>query len=262
MMSKVVVLGRNGQIGWELQRSLGLVEGVTFLSREDEGGNLLDLEALESRLLFEKPLFLFNAAGYTAVDAAENDMNTAMKINAQAVGIIAEICAKQHTTLIHYSTDYVFGKVNKETPWVETDDVCPLNKYGDTKAEGERRILSAGCRAYIFRTSWVYGVHRKNFMKTILDIGKRKSNVEVVSDQIGIPTSAEFLADVSTYVAFKRAVKRAEIVNLVPNGQTSWSDYARYIFSVSKQYGIYANVTDISSSEYPTIARRPLNSLA
>lgn len=259
-MSRVLVFGKNGQIGWELQRALGLVEGVTFLSREDEGGDLLNLVNLRERILTESPQFVFNAAGYTAVDDAENDLEAALKINAQAVGVMADVCSKLQATLVHYSTDYVFDGGNNSSAWTENHKVCPINNYGYSKVEGERRILASGCNSYIFRTSWVYGVHGKNFMKTILNIGKTNGVVKVVSDQIGTPTSAEFVADISAWLALNRVAKGPEIVNLVPNGATSWSGFARYIFSEAHNYGISAIVKDVASFEYPMKARRPQNS--
>lgn len=260
-MSRVLVFGKNGQIGWELQRALGLVEGVTFLSRDDEGGDLLNLVNLKERILTESPQFVFNAAGYTAVDDAENDLEAALKINAQAVGVMADVCSKLKATLVHYSTDYVFdGSSNNSSAWTESQSVCPINNYGYSKVEGERQILASGCNSYIFRTSWVYGVHGKNFMKTILNIGQSDGVVKVVSDQIGTPTSAEFVADISAWLTLNRVTTGPEIINLVPNGATSWSGFARYIFSEAHNYGISAIVKDVASIEYPMKARRPQNS--
>lgn len=259
-MSKILVFGKNGQVGWELQRSLGLYGDVVFLGRNDCGGNFLDIDSMIDRIKEESPNIIFNAAAYTAVDAAENDFETAKKINGDAVAAMAAISKKIDCLLIHYSTDYVFNGVG-DRPWSEDDFVAPINAYGLSKSIGESAILKSGCRAYIFRTSWVYGVHGKNFMKTMLKLGKKRQSIGVVADQFGAPTSAEYIADVSTWIALNKPPKNVEIVHLVPNGITTWYEFAKEIFAQAKQKDmVVTEITPLSTKEYPTPANRPSNS--
>ena len=259
-MSKILVFGKNGQVGWELQRSLGLYGNVVFLGRNDRGGNLLDIDSMDARIKEEAPNIIFNAAAYTAVDAAENDFETARKVNGDAVAAMAAISKEINCLLIHYSTDYVFSGVG-DRPWSEGDSVAPLNAYGLSKSIGEAAILRSGCRAYIFRTSWVYGVHGKNFMKTMLRLGKTRQSIGVVADQFGAPTSAEFIADISTWVATHRPPKGVEIVHLVPNGVTTWFGFAKEIFEqVKLEDKSIKEIIPLSTKEYPTPAKRPANS--
>ncbi len=259
-MSKILIFGKNGQVGWELQRSLGLCEDAVFLGREDLGGNLLDVEHLISRILDERPEIVFNAAAYTAVDAAESDQETATKVNTTAVQAMAEACKHIGALLVHYSTDYVFDGSSSQA-WKESDSINPVNFYGLTKAQGEQAILKSGCSAFIFRTSWVYGVHGKNFMKTMLRLGKTKAKLGIVSDQIGAPTSAEFIADVSSWLAINKRPTNTEIIHLVPNGVTSWYEFAKNIFENADGENLaIREVTPLTSDQYPTAAKRPLNS--
>lgn len=256
-MSRILVYGKNGQVGWELQRSLGLISDVVFLSKEDPGGDLLNIDEVVARIKKEKPQIIFNAAAYTAVDAAENDFETARRVNGEAVGAIAKVCKELDITLVHYSTDYVFNGSGSK-PWSEDDPIDPINAYGLTKALGERNIIESACRAYIFRTSWVFGVHGNNFLKTMLHLAASKKSLKVVSDQIGVPTSAEFVADISTYLAIHRPVKSAEVINLVPNGEVSWFDYAKFIFEQAKNRAVH--IDPVLTINYPTTTKRPLNS--
>ena len=259
-MSKILVFGKNGQVGWELQRSLGLVGDVVFLGRNDQGGDLCDVSALTARIKAEKPEIIFNAAAYTAVDAAESDEKTAYLVNAEAVSAMAMATRELGALLVHYSTDYVFNGEGQK-PWTESDRIAPINIYGLSKAAGESAVLESECKAYIFRTSWVYGVHGKNFMKTMIRLGKSREELGIVSDQIGAPTSAEFIADVSTWLALHHKIERPEIVNLVPSGATSWYEFACDIFANMKDHGLMVKkVKALSSAEYPTPAKRPLNS--
>lgn len=256
-MSKILVYGKNGQVGWELQRSLALVGDVVFLGREDRGGDLLDIDSMVARIREEKPEIIFNAAAYTAVDAAENDLETARGINCDAVAAMADVCKELNALLIHYSTDYVFNGTG-EHPWKEDDHIDPINVYGSTKALGEKAIIESGCKAYIFRTSWIFGIHGNNFLKTILHIATNRNKLKVVSDQIGVPTAADFVADVSTYLAVNRVPESGEIVNLVPHGEVSWFDYANLIITQSKIQNV--KIEPVSTLDYTTVAKRPLNS--
>lgn len=259
-MSKILVFGKNGQVGWELQRSLALMGDVLFLGREDRGGDLLDIDSMIARIREEKPEIIFNAAAYTAVDAAENDQETAKRVNCDAVTAMANICKELNSLLIHYSTDYVFDG-SGDRPWKEDDRIDPINVYGSTKALGEKAIIESGCKAYIFRTSWVYGVHGKNFIKTMLRLGQSRESLGVVADQVGTPTSAEFIADVSTWLAFHKRPTQTEIIHLVPMGVTSWYEFALNIFANASSIVLSVKtVNPLKSIEYPTPAKRPLNS--
>lgn len=259
-MSKILVFGKNGQVGWELQRSLALMGDVMFLSRKDQGGDLLDIDTMVARIREEKPEIIFNAAAFTAVDVAETDQETAKRVNCDAVTAMANICKELNSLLIHYSTDYVFDG-SGDRPWKEDDRIDPINVYGSTKALGEKAIIESGCKAYIFRTSWVYGVHGKNFIKTMLRLGQSRESLGVVADQIGTPTSAEFIADVSTWIALHKKLTKAEIIHLVPHGVTSWYDFALSIFAnVASSDLSIKTVKPLKSTEYLTPAKRPLNS--
>ena len=258
-MSKILVFGKNGQVGWELQRSLALMGDVMFLSREDQGGDLLDIDAMVARIREEKPEIIFNAAAYTAVDAAENDQETAKRINCDAVAAMADVCKELNSLLIHYSTDYVFNGTGHRS-WKEYDHTDPINVYGLTKAQGEAEIIKRAGRAYIFRTSWVYGIRGRNFVRTMLKIAKSRNSINVVNDQIGTPTSATFVADVSAYLALHRKTSQVEIFNLVPNGMVSWYGFASFIFSRIKKDQTLPILNEIKSEDYRSIALRPLNS--
>lgn len=259
-MSKILVFGKNGQVGWELQRSLALVGDVVFLSRKDQGGDLLDVDSMVARIREEKPEIIFNAAAYTAVDAAENDQEMAKRINCDAVAAMANVCKELNALLIHYSTDYVFNGTGVR-PWKEDDLIDPINVYGSTKALGEKAIIESGCKAYIFRTSWVYGVHGKNFIKTMLRLAQLRETLGVVADQIGTPTSAEFIADVSTWLALHKKPAQVEVIHLVPMGLTSWYEFALNIFANASSIALSVKtVKPLKSAEYPTPAKRPMNS--
>ena len=266
-MAKFLILGKNGQVGWELQRSLALHGEVLCPSRHDEGGDLSSPEKVATAILSFSPDAVFNAAAYTAVDKAETDNEEAYLINAQALQPMACACKKVGALLIHYSTDYVFDG-SGQTPRTEDALPCPVNVYGASKLAGEKVIRDSGCSSLIFRTSWVYGVHGKNFIKTILRLGQTKESINVVKDQIGAPTSAEFIADVSTALAMRVLNGEKSLLgtyHLVPNGETNWCDFAKWIVSNAKElnYPLTLSVQDIKgipSDEYPTPAKRPLNS--
>lgn len=266
-MPKFLILGKNGQVGWELQRSLALKGEVLSLGREDEGGDLFQPEKVASRIVTYRPDIVFNAAAYTAVDKAESEQDKAFAVNATAVREIAQACQQIGAILVHYSTDYVFDG-SGDTDRDENALTNPLNVYGQSKLAGEEEIRRHCPRSFIFRTSWVYGVHGKNFIKTILRLAQTKETLNVVSDQIGAPTSAEFIADTSAELALRTLNEKHElfgIYNLAPNGTTSWCDFAKWIVSQTQSLGIEQalksqNIHPISSTEYPTPAVRPLNS--
>lgn len=265
---KILLLGKNGQVGWELQRTLALYGEVLALGREEENGNCGDLE--KHKRLMEtidrfQPKIIFNAAAYTAVDNAEEDRERAMMVNSSAVSLIAKKCQELGCLLVHYSTDYVFDGLG-DSAYLESDKVSPINYYGLTKLNGEREIINSGCNYLIFRTSWVYGIHGKNFMKAILSLARDRVELSVVNDQWGAPTSAEFIADVSTYVALKaiKDYKLSGVYHLVPDGVTNWCGFAKWIIEnvPNKEYlKLNSNsINEITSDSYPTLAKRPKNS--
>lgn len=266
-MAKFLVLGKNGQVGWELQRALALHGEVLCLSRHDEGGDLSSPEKVAAAILNFSPDVVFNAAAYTAVDKAETENEEAYLINAQALQPIACACKKVGALLIHYSTDYVFDG-SGQTPRAEDAMPSPVNVYGASKLAGEKVIRNSGCSSLIFRTSWVYGVHGKNFIKTILRLGQTKKSLNVVKDQVGTPTSAEFIADVSTALAMRVLNGEKSLLgtyHLVPNGETNWCDFAKWIISNARELNYpltlsVQNIKGIPSEEYPTPAKRPHNS--
>lgn len=264
---KIILLGKNGQVGWELQRSLApLGELIAFDSSQADFSKPDSLRKIITEI---NPDWVVNAAAYTAVDKAESEVELANIVNAKAVQVIAETVSKIGAWLIHYSTDYVYdGK--KATEYVETDEVNPLSVYGRTKLAGEKAIQKSGCNHLIFRTSWVFSKRRHNFVKTIIKLSKRTDNLRIVADQYGAPTSAEFIADI-TAMCIHHIAKQADqeklqgIYHLVPNGDTSWYLFAKYILNIIQLTGkvnLSANLSiyPIPSNEYPLPAARPENS--
>lgn len=256
----VLLLGKNGQVGTELRRTLASFDNLIALGREE-----LDLEqlpALEHLLSLYKPSIIVNAAAYTAVDRAESEPERAFLINREVVAVLAQFAYANNALLIHYSTDYVFdGKQTRA--YVETDEVNPQNTYGITKRAGEEAIFESGCRYFIFRTSWVYSVTGNNFVKTMLSLAKTKSHIRVVADQQGTPTSAAFIAEITAQVIAQST--RYGVYHLTASGQTTWHELACYVVDSAKKHGITQRLTSdciqpITSSEYPLPARRPNNS--
>ncbi|MCO7516729.1 dTDP-4-dehydrorhamnose reductase [Pseudomonas guariconensis] len=264
---KILLLGQDGQVGWELKRSLQCLGEIVALGRQGQGaliGDLADLSGLQRTLEVVKPDFIVNAAAYTAVDKAEADQALAFRINAEAVGILADYAASSGCWLIHYSTDYVFSGEGR-APWAEQDTVSPLNVYGHSKLEGERAIQRSGCSHLIFRTSWVYGTRGNNFAKVMLRLASERQKLQVVSDQVGAPTGAELIADVTAH-ALKAAVTGAidgGIYHLAAGGEVSWHGYACHVIETARALGMQLRVEtveEIPSRAYPTPAQRPLNS--
>lgn len=263
-MNKIVLLGKNGQVGQELCRTLLPLGELTALSRAD-----LDLQntaVLLTQLAQLKPHIIVNSAAYTAVDKAETEQTNAREINETAVALLADYAKKNDILLIHYSTDYVFnGK--KQSPYLEQDPTDPLNVYGSSKLAGEQAIAASGCRHLIFRTSWVYSALGKNFIKTILDLARHKQHLNVVCDQQGAPTSAELIADVSAHAinAHQKDLLANGLYHLTAGGATNWCDLARYALEKTLGYPIHfslhpENIEPILSASYPTPAERPKNS--
>ncbi|NWL19522.1 dTDP-4-dehydrorhamnose reductase [Pseudomonas umsongensis] len=264
---KILLLGKNGQVGWELQRSLAPLGELIALDRQTHdglSGDLSDLDALRSTIRRVKPDIIVNAAAYTAVDKAESEIELADRVNSLATGVMAEEAAAMNAWLIHYSTDYVFSGMGS-APWQETDTVAPVNHYGSSKLAGELAVTTSGCKHLIFRTSWVYGARGNNFAKTMLRLAKDRQTLNVIADQIGAPTGADLIADI-TALAIQQAVQRPELsglYHLAASGEISWHGYASYVIDFAKANGEQLAVTavdPIETTAYPTPARRPLNS--
>ncbi len=265
---KILLFGKNGQVGWELQRSLAPLGELVALDRHstDLCGDLSDLAGLAATVQRVRPDVIVNAAAYTAVDKAESEPALARAINALAPGVLADEAAKLGAWLVHYSTDYVFDG-NGGTPWVEADHTGPLNVYGGTKLEGEQRISSQCAKHLIFRTSWVYAARGGNFAKTMLRLAQERDTLNVINDQFGAPTGADLLADVTAHairqVQHKPGV--AGIYHLAASGETTWFDYANYVVDQSIRARaapeiIVKNIQPVATSAFPTAAQRPHNS--
>ena len=264
---KILLLGKNGQVGWELQRSLAPLGEVISLDRNGLNqwcGDLSKPDQIYQTIVDIAPNVVVNASAYTAVDLAETEQDMANLINYVAVGKIAEACAQIKALLVHYSTDYVFDGEGTSI-FNETDVLKPLNAYGQTKALGEQAIQNAQCNYLIFRTSWVFAQKGKNFLKTMLTLSQQREELSVIDDQIGAPTSAELIADVSAHAIVQtlRDQTKIGIYHLVASGETSWFEYANYIFEQAKNLGVnlaIQQVNPIPAAAYPTPAKRPHNS--
>ncbi|MBP1144969.1 dTDP-4-dehydrorhamnose reductase [Pseudomonas sp. PvP027] len=270
-MMKILLLGKNGQVGWELQRSLAVVGEVIALDRHsvstaygELSGDLSDLDGLRNTIRSVKPQVIVNAAAYTAVDKAETERELAHRVNALASQVLAEEARTLDALLVHYSTDYVFDG-SSNTAWKEGDVVSPVNYYGATKLAGEQLIAASGCKHLIFRTSWVYAARGNNFAKTMLRLAKDRPTLNVIADQIGAPTGAELLADIATAALLQTLAKPelCGIYNLAPAGEVSWHAYAQYVIDFARAHGeplAVETINPIGTIEYPTPAQRPLNS--
>jgi dTDP-4-dehydrorhamnose reductase len=265
---KILLFGSSGQVGWELRRSLAPLGELVAPDRDSKElcGDFTDLEGLARTVRTVKPDVIVNAAAHTAVDKAESEAGLARTINGLAPGVLAQEAASAHAWLIHYSTDYVFDG-SGDKPWLEDDATAPLNVYGATKLEGEQLIQRSGCRHLIFRTSWVYGARGGNFAKTMLKLARERDSLSVIDDQIGAPTGADLLADVSAH-AIRAARQRPELsglYHLVASGETTWHGYASFVLDFARSKGIQLKVAPdaikaVPTSAFPTPARRPHNS--
>jgi dTDP-4-dehydrorhamnose reductase len=260
---RILLTGANGQVGWELQRSLAPLGEVLALDRSQL--DLADPDGLRQRVRAIAPHVIVNAAAYTAVDRAESEPEAARAINAIAPGVLAEEAHRLDAILVHYSTDYVFDGTKPE-PYVESDPPNPLSVYGRTKLEGERAIGASGCRHLTLRTSWVYGARGHNFLLTMLRLARERRSLRVVDDQVGAPTwSREIaLATAALLARPELALPGADgLYHLTAGGTTSWCGFARAIFASPEmaRLGVTPpSVEAIPSSEYPVPARRPANS--
>ena len=265
---KILLLGKNGQLGWELQRSLASLGEVVACGRDEADlANLTDLRALVHKV---SPQVIVNAAAYTAVDKAESEQEQALLINSKAVNLLAKEAFLLDAWFIHYSTDYVFDG-SKKGAYFETDVTAPLGVYGKTKLAGEEAIRASGCRHLILRTSWVYAARGNNFIKTILRLAGERDEIKVVSDQLGAPTSAELLADVTACCLHRLQYDTSSssqwggTYHLTASGITSWHGFAQFILNEAFRHGVQLSTTSeqvlaIPTSEYPLPAERPANS--
>ncbi|MDR5793757.1 MULTISPECIES: dTDP-4-dehydrorhamnose reductase [unclassified Caballeronia] len=260
----ILLTGVNGQVGFELARTLQGLGRVVALDRNKL--DLGDLDAIRKVVREVKPSLIVNPAAYTAVDKAESDAEAAMRANGEAPGVLAEEAKRLSAALVHYSTDYVFDGT-KDGVYVEDDAVNPQNVYGKSKLAGERAIAASGCDHLIFRTSWVYGTRGKNFLLTMLRLGAERDQLSVVADQIGAPTWSNTIAAATAHVLAQSIAadtadwwsKHSGIYHLTASGATSWHGFAQAIFAVAMGEGA-PKVLPIPAADYPVPAKRPANS--
>jgi len=268
---KVLVFGKSGQVGWELERRLGVLGPLTAVDYDTV--DFQDPPAVAAAIRDVAPDVIVNAAAYTAVDKAETETDRARLINADAVAAMAREAAARGAWLVHYSTDYVFDGT-KPTPYVETDPTCPLGVYGRTKRDGEEAVATSGCRHVILRTSWVYAERAHNFLKTILRLAAERAEISVVADQIGAPTSAPLLARTTLAVLQRIAADGPQsdaaaavsgLYHCTAAGETSWHGFATLVVDEARARGVVLKlapdgIRPITTAEWPTPARRPANS--
>jgi dTDP-4-dehydrorhamnose reductase len=264
---KILLFGKNGQVGWELQRALASLGELQAVDRED--ADFAELQTLRAFTLEAKPDLIVNAAAYTDVDRAESEPDLAMRVNGEAPGVLAESAEKLGAGLVHYSTDYVFDGEKRE-PYTEQDDPHPINVYGETKLAGERAIEAAGGAFWILRSSWVYGARGRNFFRTMLRLARERQVISVVDDQIGCPTWCRSLA-LGTLEMLERALERPQIspydamvssrgiYHLCAAGRASWHDFTQQILDgdLRSDEHVVSRLEPISSDAYTAAARRP-----
>lgn len=263
---KILLLGKNGQVGWELQRALAPLGEVIALDRHsvEYCGDLTHPEGIAKSVRDIQPHVIVNAAAYTAVDKAESDIQNAELINAASVAALAIAARDVNALLVHYSTDYVFDG-SGEHPWSEDDVTSPLNAYGKTKRQGEEAIVAHAPNYLIFRTSWVYAAKGNNFAKTMIRLAQERESLAVINDQFGAPTGAELIADCTAHairITLADPEKRG-IYNLIASGVTTWHAYADFVIAHVRDKGLPIKATAINTVDttaFPTPAKRPLNS--
>lgn len=256
-MKKILITGRDGQVGWELQRTLAPLGEVVAMDRQ--ALDLADADAIRATLRAVDADIIVNAAAYTAVDQAEKEPELANAINGTAPGILAEEAQRRGALLVHYSTDYVFDG-SGSTPFAEETPTAPLNVYGRSKLAGEQAIQAVGGRHLILRTSWVYGLRGKNFLLTMLRLAKEREELRVVADQIGAPTWSRLIAE-ATALALARPTPCTGLYHLTSGGETSWHGFTAAILELSRdQRPREPRLSGIPASEYPLPAQRPHNS--
>ena len=266
---RVLLLGKDGQVGWELQRSLAPLGELTVLDREGaEGlcGDLASPEALASTVRTLRPDIIVNAAAHTAVDKAESEPQYARQLNALGPQVLAREAAQIGALLVHYSTDYVFDG-SGSTARSESDATGPLSVYGSTKLEGEQLIQASGCRHLILRTSWVYAARGGNFAKTMLRLAQERETLSVIDDQWGAPTGADLVADVTAHAIrhVQRQPQHEGLYHLVASGETTWHAYASHAIATARQLAPgkpwkASQIQPVPTSAFPMPARRPHNS--
>lgn len=266
---KILLLGKNGQVGWELQRTLAPLGNIIAIDQEEL--NLIKVSDIRRTVQETNPDIIVNAAAYTAVDCAEEESELAMAINGDAPGVLAEEAKKREALLVHYSTDYVFDGT-KDNPYTEEDVPNPLNVYGRTKLAGEQAIHAVDCNYLIFRTSWVYGNRGQNFFLTMLRLAREREEIRVVDDQVGAPTWCRMIAE-STALILSQGVNREEgfngyfevrkgIYHMTAGGYTSWYGFAQRIVDyISLEDKMVKKVIPIKTKDYSYKAQRPLNSV-
>jgi dTDP-4-dehydrorhamnose reductase len=265
-MRKILITGKNGQVGWELQRSLASFGQITAVDADEM--DLADAAAIRRTVRDIRPDIIVNPAAYTAVDKAESDLELAMAVNGIAAGVFAEEAKRLGAVLVHYSTDYVFDG-DKTAPYTESDVPNPQSVYGKTKYAGEQAILASGCKHLILRTSWVYGVHGGNFVKTMLRLAKERDELRIVADQFGAPTWARDLAQatasaLSYWGSMDWDSNLNGLYHLTAAGRTNWHQYAEEIVRLARKYDSalatkQLDIRGITTQEYP--AKRPVNSV-
>ena len=266
---KILLLGKNGQVGWELQRALAPLGELVALDFDSPGPLSADFskpESLAATVQAVRPQIIVNAAAHTAVDKCESEPDVAHALNAESPAVLAREAQRLGAWLMHYSTDYVFDG-SGTTPWVEDSPTGPLSVYGATKLEGEEAIRASGCRHLILRTSWVYAARGGNFAKTMLKLAKERDRLTVIDDQIGSPTGADLLADITAH-ALRTALQRPEVAgtyHAVGDGETSWHGYAQHVIEFARARGETIKVArdaiaPVPTSAFPTPAKRPANS--
>ncbi len=264
----ILLLGKGGQVGWELQRSLSVLGHVTALDHDSTGhcGDFANPAGIADTVRALRPDIIVNAAAHTAVDKAESEPDLARLLNATTPGVLAEEAARLGAWLIHYSTDYVFDGSGSR-PWVETDVPAPLSVYGRTKLEGEQLIQQSGAQHLILRTSWVYAARGGNFAKTMLRLAQERERLTVIDDQWGAPTGADLLADVTAHAIrhLQQRPQDAGLYHLVAGGETNWNLYAKYVLDQAQKAQsaikiVAKEVAPVPTSAFPTPAVRPHNS--
>ncbi|MGJ7612737.1 MULTISPECIES: dTDP-4-dehydrorhamnose reductase [unclassified Variovorax] len=265
---KLLLLGKGGQVGWELQRSLAPLGELVALDFDstDFHADFSRPEQLAETVLKVRPDVIVNAAAHTAVDKAESEPEFARKLNATSPGVVAEAAQQIGALMVHYSTDYVFDG-SGTAPWKEDDATGPLSVYGQTKLEGEQLVAQHCAKHLIFRTSWVYAARGGNFAKTMLRLAKERDKLTVIDDQFGAPTGAELLADITAHAirATLQDPKKAGLYHAIAGGETTWHGYARYVLGLAQQAGVELKagpdaVEAVPTSAFPTPAKRPHNS--
>ncbi len=264
----ILLFGKGGQVGWELQRSLSLLGNVTALDHDsaDHCGDFANPAGIGDAVRALRPDVIVNAAAHTAVDKAEAEPDFARTLNATTPGVLALEAAKLGAWLVHYSTDYVFNGGGTQ-PWAETDATGPLSVYGQTKLEGEQAIAASSCQHLILRTSWVYAARGGNFAKTMLKLAQERERLTVIDDQWGAPTGADLLADVTAH-AIRHLQQRPQdggLYHCVAGGETNWHAYASHVIQVAQRLNPAlvikaADIAPVPSSAFVTAAKRPHNS--